>query len=454
MRNLSTIVIVILVLTAAVWGMNMEKFGSHRPDFFVHSLDVELHGDLALVTGYGGLMIYDISDNDVRYINRYLFGGGRGIPFYNCTANEDVAFVTGRDAGLFIVDIENPQQPGLIRRWTHGNSSVEDAVYQDDILAVTLHQDGMIFLNVSELDNPDEIAALDDFENAWTSRFIDDDHLVVADGDGGLAIVRYNDGEPEVIARHETTGSAIDLRIDGNLCAIAVGAAGVDLFNIEDPEEPVFISNFNTPTYAGHIGLDGDLVAVADWDRVMVYDISNREEPFLDGFKFTEVRAMGVDLRGSSVYLADWAPFIGYAHGEIEGPDIEFSTRRINPNGDALIDTSLFVYNYGNSELEIRDITCPAQQFEVDPREFSIDAGDSVELEITYLPDNQGNTQNMRIRSNDEDEASVNIALEGAGGLSEGDRAPDFTAPLLAGGNYRLSDMRDRVQLLIFWASW
>jgi len=38
--------------------------------------------------------------------------------------------------------------------------------------------------------------------------------------------------------------------------------------------------------------------------------------------------------------------------------------------------------------------------------------------------------------------------------LPRGAQAPDFSAPLLAGGNFRLSEARGRPLVLVFWASW
>ena len=453
MQNIFIGFILVILCQGPLLALNMERFGNHSPNFFVHSLDVELHGDLALVTGYGGLMIYDISDNGVEFIDRYNTGG-RGQPFYNCKANGNTAYVLGREAGLYIIDISNPRSPSLITRVQFNDRSAEDCDILGDVLVVSLHGDGLVFFDISNPQRPDELATLDGFENCWGVCLNDDGYIFVADGDGGLAVARFSDDGPEIICRRETTGMAIDIRIDGNICAVADGAHGVDLFDISDPEQPAFLSNFDTPTYAGHIGLDGDLVAVADWNEVLVYDISDPEEPLLVGRKFTQTRAMGVDIRGNAVYLADWSRFTGYTYGQIDGPDIEFSTRRIDPVGDGVVDTLLFIYNQGHENLDIRDISCNADEFEADPDgDFSIESGDSIELAFCYQP-SAGQSHNMRVRSNDADEGSVNIKLESSGGLSEGDEAPDFTMPLLEGGQYRLSDQRGRVQLLIFWASW
>ena len=44
--------------------------------------------------------------------------------------------------------------------------------------------------------------------------------------------------------------------------------------------------------------------------------------------------------------------------------------------------------------------------------------------------------------------------LSSPGDLSEGDEAPDFTAELAGGETFTLSDHKDEVVLLDFWATW
>ncbi|MDP8239195.1 MAG: hypothetical protein P9X24_08900 [Candidatus Hatepunaea meridiana] len=451
MRLTKTIIAIILIWSSSLVGLNMERFASHAPEFFVHSLDVELHDDLALVTGNGGFMIYDISDG-IRYINRYIPEGGRTAAIYNCCAGEGVAFAAARGAGMYIIDISNPQSPALLTRWQVQNQSLEDAALYNDLVVVSAHQDGLYILNVSDPAHPEVTGTFEEMENCWELAFDEEGRLFVADGVGGLVILSIDD-EPDILSRMETSGNAIDIKVSGDLCAIAVGADGVDIFDVSDPADPIFLLNFNTPTYAGHIGFDGDLVAVADWDAVLVYDISDRENPELTGYYPTGYRAMGVDMRGENVYLADWSKFIGFAYGPIDGADIAFSTRRIIPVGEGVMDTSLYVFNHGQQELEVERISCNAQEFNVDPGNFNLDSGDSLELSITYLPPDSRSTS-LRFQSNDTDDPTSTITLEPSGGLGVGDRAPDFSSRILGGGNYRLSDMQDRVQLIIFWASW
>ncbi len=395
-------------------------------------------------------MIYDISE-DVEYLNRYLQGGGRGRPVYNCSAHEDIAFVTARGDGLYIVDISAPDRPTLITRWQLQDQSIEDAQYLNDLLVLSAHGDGLYFVDVSDPNEPEVVSRYDEMTNCWELAS-DGELLYVADGEGGLVILNIDD-EPEILSRVETSGTAIDVKVSGDLCAIAAGTAGVDLFDISDPTEPILLSTMNTPTYAGHIGFDSDLIAVADWEEVLVYDVSDPEEPILDGRRYTDYRAMGVDIRDDSVFLADWSKFIGYTYGEIDGADIAFSLRRIVPPNDEQLDTSLYVYNYGQQQLEVESITCNAQRFEVDPDRFELDSGDSVEVSLTFQP-SERSSYPLRFRSNDTDDPTTSITLEASGGLGVGDEAPDFTARILGGGEYRLSDNRDRIQLLIFWASW
>ena len=54
-----------------------------------------------------------------------------------------------------------------------------------------------------------------------------------------------------------------------------------------------------------------------------------------------------------------------------------------------------------------------------------------------------------------ETESQEETEGDSAGGvLSEGDSAPDFTAKLMGGGEFKLSDHKDKVVLINFWATW
>jgi len=444
----------LLAFAAAGFALNLEKYAFHRPDFFVHSLDVELHGDLALVSGYGGLMLYDVGGDNVTFLGRFAPGGGgrgSGVP-YNATARGTVAFAAAREYGYYIVDISNPAAPSQIARWDDEAFSVENFAVFDDLLAASMHRDGVWFFDASDPANLEPRGVLSDLVNAWAVQFNADGVMFIADGEGGLVVATFDGENAEILARTETRGAAIDLRLSGGRGAVACGTAGVDLFDISEPHQPRFLSNINTPTYAGHLGFDGSIIAVADWNDVLVYDVSDPENPFLNGRRPTETRAMGVDLRGDQVFVADWHDFMGLRYGPVAGADLDVSTRRINARGADHIDTTLFAFNTGGSDLNVRAVNGTAANFRADPAAFSVAPGETVAVAVSY--DVGADDAAINIRSNDRDESSLSIKLDGNGGLGVGDEAPDFTAPLVDGGQYRLSDMAGRIQLLIFWASW
>ncbi len=451
MRKQNCFLFLILFSANYVFALNMERFGAHRPNFFVHSLDVELHGDLALVTGYGGLMIYDISEG-VEFIGRYASGGQRGLA-YNCCAQGNIVYAAGRElSSVFIIDISNPQNPIQFATWQSPGQSFEDCAVQGDLLIVSAHLDGLYLLDVSNPRQPELTGRIEDMENCWELAIDDSDNLYVADGIGGLVIINIEE-DPELISRSETAGGAIDVKVSGNRCAVAMGAAGVDVFDVNNPSEPQLIGHIDTPTYAGHIGFDGDLVAVADWNETLVYDISDPENIVLDGRRFTEYRAMGVDIRENRVYVADWSKFIGYNYGPIQGADIAFSTRRIIPAGEDDVDTTIFIFSQGTQNLVVQRIRCNAPQFVVDPANFELEPDDTLELAFSYQP-HETSSYPLQFSSNDTDDPNSSITLEPFGGLSIGDEAPDFSSRILGGGNYRLSDTAGRIQLIIFWTSW
>ncbi|MFN0067318.1 MAG: Ig-like domain-containing protein [Limisphaerales bacterium] len=67
-----------------------------------------------------------------------------------------------------------------------------------------------------------------------------------------------------VIGGADTPGTAVDICVQGNTAMVADGAAGVTLFDIRRPQQPVALAQVDTPGYARAVACAGDFVFVAD----------------------------------------------------------------------------------------------------------------------------------------------------------------------------------------------
>lgn len=105
------------------------------------------------------------------------------------------------------------------------------------------------------------------------------------DGDGfldGAEVVNGQDPldgfivDVGIIATGPTPGPAVDICAINNLAIVAMGTAGVSVFNVRNGSEPVRIAQVNTPGSARAVSCFGDLVVVADGtEGLAVIDISD-----------------------------------------------------------------------------------------------------------------------------------------------------------------------------------
>ena len=138
---------------------------------------------------------------------------------------------------------------------------------------------------------------------------------------------------------------------------VAIGSDGVDIYDISDPANPIFLDNYNTNTLAHRISPFENKLAVSDWDDV---DILQWDGSSLNrvGYKNTGNRTMAIATKDNYIYSAEWASVQAFEYGPVDGPDIDLSTLELNypyvNSGDSY---SLFldIINNGSSALTIID---------------------------------------------------------------------------------------------------
>ena len=123
----------------------------------------------------------------------------------------------------------------------------------------------------------------------------------------------------------ETNGAAKDVSIVGDIVFVAVGAGGVDMFDVTNIEDPVFLTNYNTSGYASRVSANDSLVAVSDWDDIEIIRWDNSPRLELAGIKKTGGRVMAAAMDDPLVYSAEWGRLMVYEYGPVAGPDLDLS---------------------------------------------------------------------------------------------------------------------------------
>lgn len=457
-------IFIIIILSVYLNGKNLTIEQKITPSNY-ELLDVEIENNLMMIPGgLGGTSIFNISDpqNPVEISSISIPGCDYGR-VYNWEINGSFAFAAGRDCGIAIVNLTNPEYPEFISLIDPEGIEGETRTYEDiesigNILIAAIHSGGLRFFNIENPEHPLLISSIIT-DNAW-SIAIKDDHVFVADGESGLSVIDFADAlNPILINVIETSGGAKDVRIKDNTLYLAVGEGGVDAFDISNLDIPVFKSNYNTTGFASRVALVNDRIAVSDWDDLEVLEWFN-DELVLSGFKNTGGRTMAVGAVGDVIFSAEWRYLYVFSYGNILDSDIDLSIREINfpftPIGESNI-LSFDLSNNGSNDLEFEFVFISGTEFIANEDLTTLPPDSTITLDIEYFPSSSNASSEYVFRTNDPDEYETNVVVIGNNnGINIGEPAPNFELPIIynGGGNFQLTDYLGSVVVIAYFAPW
>ena len=252
--------------------------------------------------GQGKLHVFDISKpadpNPLGMLDG--LGATRQIEVEN-----QVAYITSREDGVFIVDVGNPRKPRLLCHY----DPIEIATGMDvsgDIMFVACRSHGVELVDVSDPEKPRHLgtartgeAQSVDVRNGYA--------YVGVWGSSELVVVDVrNPRKPEITAKCPLDGFGDGVAVRGEYVYVATGhhsrtrkksrptvgdvgygcGHGLEIFRITDPAHPAFVSRVKTPSFY-RLGNDmwgvkiaGDYAFVHDTHNgLFVVDISDPDKP-------------------------------------------------------------------------------------------------------------------------------------------------------------------------------
>ena len=173
---------------------------------------------------------------------------------------------------MAIIDISNPSNPQYIRYLNNSNGyNLENLDIYGTLLAVTAHEDGVLFYDISNPENPNYYGRLNT-DNAWTIALT---HNIAYVGDQSnlLIIDVTNPSSPQLINSIEMSNAIKDIQYqfideDDDLLYVALGTDGVTILN---PQTLSILSTINTTGLANRLALfDANKVAVSDLSLIHI----------------------------------------------------------------------------------------------------------------------------------------------------------------------------------------
>ena len=436
------------------FSLNLTMTDYHDPQAN-HILDAEIYQNTLIISAMiQGIEFYNISDGgQLEHIDHFTLGqNGKA----NCVeAIDNYAYFTSRN-GLYVVDISDPSDPQSLGRVDGTNGFIlENLDADNNMLAVAAHADGVLMYDISNPNNL-QLSATISADNAWCVR-LKDGYAYIAD-EQAISIYDISiSTSPNFIYEIETSNAVKDIALDQSFMYVAIGSAGVDIYDISDPANPIFLDNYNTNTLAHRISPFENKLAVSDWDDV---DILQWDGSSLNrvGYKNTGNRTMAIATKDNYIYSAEWASVQAFEYGPVDGPDIDLSTLELNypyvNSGDSY---SLFldVINNGSSALSIIDDYTTNSHFEIVNHLGDLEPNQSQTIEIIYNASDLNSAGVYRIYTNDSDQSLAMCETNGnIDGANIGEPAIDFELDYIANGqgSFRLSDHLGKVIVIAFFA--
>jgi len=151
----------------------------------------------------------------------------------------------------------------------------------------------------------------------------------------------------------------IDICIDGNYAYTAGEIHGVHIFDISNPENPVWVHKIDTDGYPNRIFIVGNYACVTDEKGLNIIDISNPEIAEIIGYVETSDDCFDVYVEGTTAYVADEED--GLQIIDVSDPTTPAIINSVDTDGQALSvcisgDYAYIAdYDYGVSVIDISD---------------------------------------------------------------------------------------------------
>lgn len=272
-----------------------------------------------------------------------------------------ILYLAADSAGLLALAINTPDNLQLISQ-LKTNGTVRGFGAEGSIGYIADSQKGIISIDVSNPSNLKIIAIQTTYDQA-NQLAIKDDFVYIANGYTGLTIIKPLPSleiNQSGISRPQF--NILDTAKSGNKLFLAAGEHGVRVLDIQNPQGPREISQFQTSGYVSSIKTEGDLAYLADQGKgLTLLDISDPFQISEYGHGYTTGQETNqIIVSKPYVYLSEGAA--GLTIIDTTNPLSPTLASALNTNGNAvgiaLYNSKIYLAN-GGGGLQVIDVTDP-----------------------------------------------------------------------------------------------
>lgn len=211
---------------------------------------------LYVCDGVSGVQVFDVSNAEApRVAANIPLAGARHL-----AAHGGLAYVAMDVDGVGMIDVSDPFTPTVLPAVF---PPAERVAAQDSLVYLARGAAGLSVFRVGPAKDPELFLNV---ESPFAGRAHDvvasTSHAFVAWGNAGLRVI--DPTGMQVVGISATSGVARGIALADHYLLVAVGSAGLEIFDVQSPTAPVHITRVDTPGFASFVFARGQLAYVAD----------------------------------------------------------------------------------------------------------------------------------------------------------------------------------------------
>ena len=388
-------------------------------------------------------------------------------------------FVTGWDiSGLSSQGRGNARQmpPTQLPVLQENGESYEGIDVEDSVVYVALKDHGLgAYRRNAKTNELSRIGTVGGLGSAWGVRVSNHTAFVTA-LEGTVATVDVTDPtRPRLLGKVATGGVARGLAVDGRTAYVAAGSEGLVVVDASVLTSPRVVGKAETRGTAVRVDYSAGHAFVAAWNDARVYDVSRPAAPrFIGAVRLTTditypdhgraavtARTLGIAANGRDVFVGNWfVPYSYRLYPDRTAPNLvlpeEINLTDFGPVAAGASSTiPIEIKNQGTAPLTLFSNWATSTSFSVAPEQLTIEPGATRTLDLTYkAAKSEREMAVLNIWSDDPlQPVRTGFVVGNHEGLGVGKQLPETKAALLDGGEWSSSQVRGKVMLLAYFAT-
>lgn len=204
---------------------------------------------------------------------------------YNIQVVDGYAYVLAGSDGFCVIDVRDPSNPHQI---AHIDIPESVTIKVKDAYAYVFGDDGVYVIDISDPYHPYRLSSESFFVGGPIRGVVVEGNKVYAADEWGLKIFSIEDpSKCKLVSFTELwtdefgfNSCTSDIAVRDNIAYLAFENRGLEMYNINDPEQIEYIGSFGASEYSvGNIQLVNDIAVIHFGNYVKFLDISNPNEP-------------------------------------------------------------------------------------------------------------------------------------------------------------------------------